>query len=190
MNEIGSYLRNLRKMRGLTLVQLQEKSGVSNSYISQIENGQFQPSPDILKKLSVPLEISVFDLLKEAGYYSDEEYELATNLMNLNFRSVLKWSEDQLFTEKDTIIIREHFHDLLARYKQLVERYAYAKRAWSSSEGLYRQLYKDRLSDEEIKELYLKNELEHQIQSASEWIKAFPNWIARNEYREDENKEE
>lgn len=45
----------------------------------------------------------------------------------------------------------------------------------------YRQLYIDRLTDKEIKELFLKNELEYKLDSASDWIKAFPQWITEKE---------
>lgn len=71
--EFGEYLRSLRKGKKLTLVELAEASNVSNPYISQIENGKFQPSNDILHKLAIPLGVSHFDLLIAAGYYTNEE---------------------------------------------------------------------------------------------------------------------
>lgn len=54
--EFGHYLRGLRKARGLTLVDLNKASGVSQPYLSQIENGKAGgvPSPDILKKSPNP----------------------------------------------------------------------------------------------------------------------------------------
>lgn len=66
--ELGKHLRSSRKNKGLTLVELSNKSGVSNPYISQIENGKFKPSPDVLKKLSAVLDESYLDLLRAAGY--------------------------------------------------------------------------------------------------------------------------
>ncbi|MCM3359364.1 helix-turn-helix domain-containing protein [Psychrobacillus sp. MER TA 171] len=71
-NEIGEFLKSLRKMRGLTLVQLEKISAVSNSYISQVENGHFKPSPDVLAKLSKALNANFFDLMVKAGYISTE----------------------------------------------------------------------------------------------------------------------
>lgn len=66
--EIGKHIRSLRKKQGITITQLAEKSGVSHSYISQIENGKFNPSPEILRKLSEPLGVSYEDLMIKAGY--------------------------------------------------------------------------------------------------------------------------
>lgn len=81
---IGEFIKFRRKEKGLTLVDLQEASGVSNSYLSQIENGKFKPSSDILKKLATPLEISYYELMFKAGYipkmYLDEANKLEKNL--------------------------------------------------------------------------------------------------------------
>ena len=68
MNNLGKYLKKARKSKNLTLLQLQEKSGVSNSHISRIERGLREPSPETLKKISSPLGIPYEMLLEKAGY--------------------------------------------------------------------------------------------------------------------------
>lgn len=70
--EFGSYLRTLRKEKGLTLVELANLTGVSNPYISQIENGKFLPSPDILEKLAKGLEVSSVNLLLKSGHLGED----------------------------------------------------------------------------------------------------------------------
>lgn len=50
--EIGTLLRNLRLRRGLSQFDLASASGINNSYLSRIENGERRPSPKILKKFS------------------------------------------------------------------------------------------------------------------------------------------
>jgi SOS regulatory protein LexA len=71
--EFGAYLKKLRKEKGLTIRQLEEKSGVSNAYLSQLENGKRGlPSPDILKKIHEPLEVGYDELMEKAGYISAE----------------------------------------------------------------------------------------------------------------------
>jgi len=72
-NNFGEYLRGLRKEKRLTLVQLSKLSGVSNPYLSQIENNKFIPSPDILRKLYRSLGVGYTTLLDKAGYMEDEE---------------------------------------------------------------------------------------------------------------------
>lgn len=69
--EFGSYLRKLRKERGLSIRRLEEMSGVSNAYLSQIENGKRGlPSPEILKKIYEPLDVGYTELMEKAGYIS------------------------------------------------------------------------------------------------------------------------
>ncbi len=46
-------LKDMRKMKGFTIRELADRSGVSAAYISQLENGnRGVPSPDVLMKLS------------------------------------------------------------------------------------------------------------------------------------------
>lgn len=67
--DFGEYLRQLRKERKLTIRQLDMYSGVSNSYISQMERGERGiPSPEILRKLSKPLGVSYEELMVKAGH--------------------------------------------------------------------------------------------------------------------------
>jgi transcriptional regulator with XRE-family HTH domain len=73
-NDFGQYLKDRRKLLRLTLVQLSEQSGVSQPYLSQIENGKVQfPSPTILKKLTTPLDVNFTSLMVRAGYFDELE---------------------------------------------------------------------------------------------------------------------
>lgn len=72
--DFSRYLRGLRKEKKLTIRQLDMYSGVSHSYISQMERGDRGiPSPDILKKLAKPLGVEYEELMERAGYITKEE---------------------------------------------------------------------------------------------------------------------
>lgn len=62
---LGQQLRVLRRGRGLSLVDLAERTGLSIGNLSQIERGVSAPSVRSLKKLSEALQISVGDLFQE-----------------------------------------------------------------------------------------------------------------------------
>jgi len=67
----GSKLREYRKESNLTLVQLSELTGISQSYLSQIETGKAGiPSPDMLRRLADGLSYpaTYAALLHDAGY--------------------------------------------------------------------------------------------------------------------------
>ncbi|WP_180953714.1 helix-turn-helix domain-containing protein [Bacillus sp. T33-2] len=71
--EFGKYIKSLRKEQNLTIRQLEDKSGVSNAYLSQIENGKRGlPSPDIIKKIHEPLGVGYDELMEKAGYISPD----------------------------------------------------------------------------------------------------------------------
>lgn len=58
-------LREFRVELGWTQAQLASESGVSQTYISEIELGKKQPTITIAKKLAKAMDVSVSDLLEE-----------------------------------------------------------------------------------------------------------------------------
>jgi HTH-type transcriptional regulator, competence development regulator len=78
MESFGSYMRRLRKSRGLTLKQVETQAKVSNAYISQIERGlRKPPHPDILKRLAKAYDVQHRELLVVAGYLEEDSAETA-----------------------------------------------------------------------------------------------------------------
>jgi transcriptional regulator with XRE-family HTH domain len=76
-NEFGEYLRKLRNKRNLTTNQVELYAGVSNSYISLLENGKRGiPSPEILRKLASLYRVSYDELMTKAGYLEDYKAEI------------------------------------------------------------------------------------------------------------------
>ena len=72
VNDFAEYLRSLREGQKLSVREAAAKSGVSVSYITQIENKRRKPpGPDVLKKLAPAYNVPVRDLLKAAGYMED-----------------------------------------------------------------------------------------------------------------------
>ena len=68
--EIGDMIKRQREKLGFSQRQLSYMSGVSNTEIKRIEDGdRKQPSQEILKKLATPLRINYEDMLRTAGYY-------------------------------------------------------------------------------------------------------------------------
>ena len=64
MDTIGARVREQRKLRGMTLLQLAKQAGLSQSYLSQLENGVIErPSGASLSALAGVLEVSMAYLL-------------------------------------------------------------------------------------------------------------------------------
>lgn len=62
---LGPRLRALRTQRGLTLVQLAGKSGLSHPFLSQLERGRARPSMTSLERIAAALSTSVVELLAD-----------------------------------------------------------------------------------------------------------------------------
>ena len=79
VENFGEYLRTLRLEKRYSLRQVEELSGVSNSYLGLIERGQRPiPGADILKKLAPVFDVPVRDLLAAAGYLKEEDIRVYT----------------------------------------------------------------------------------------------------------------
>ena len=113
--QFGSYIKELRKKKGLTLASLSALSGVSHPYLSQIENGKLKnfPSPEILIKISEPLEVRYEKLLIAAGHLDDEDlhgyYERDVKLYEMTTKVLKALSTDGYFFEDVQIKIFELF---------------------------------------------------------------------------------
>lgn len=70
MNDsLGTYLRNTRKQRNFTLRAVETETGISNAYLSQLENNKISyPSPKFLGKLAGLYDVPYECLMKLAGY--------------------------------------------------------------------------------------------------------------------------
>jgi len=92
MANIGEYVKSLRKARGYTQRKLGYLSGVSNATINRIENNISVPEPDTLKKLSHPLGVPYYDLLKAAGYLNEKRF-LPDNIKLIRLRKGMTCSQ-------------------------------------------------------------------------------------------------
>lgn len=92
---IGTYIRELRKSKNISINNLVSLSGISKGYISQIENNKFNPSPEILKKIAAALETDYFVLMNRAGYIET----LGETIQDLRHQN--GWSIEDL--EKETL---------------------------------------------------------------------------------------
>jgi transcriptional regulator with XRE-family HTH domain len=61
---VGEQIRFIRKAKGLTQEVLAEKSGLSFSYVSDVERGERNISLESLEKIIVALEVSPNEIFK------------------------------------------------------------------------------------------------------------------------------
>jgi len=61
--QLGRYMQNIRKSKGLTQEELAEAVGKSTSWIGRIETGRVTPNMKLLQKISRALGVRVKDLI-------------------------------------------------------------------------------------------------------------------------------
>lgn len=59
---IGSRLRQLRRRRGRTLVEVSLRAGISPQYLSEIERGLKDPSSEVVAAVAGSLDVTVLEL--------------------------------------------------------------------------------------------------------------------------------
>ena len=72
---LGEIIKERRKAKGLTQVELSTLSEVSGAYIGRSERGERFPSGMILRKLAGPLGFTTIELLKVVGILSPDEID-------------------------------------------------------------------------------------------------------------------
>lgn len=81
----GEIIKNERKEAKLTQVELAKKSGISRTYLSDVENNRYKPSVEMIKKISQTISESkdvavegIFSKIMNASGYSieDEEFKV------------------------------------------------------------------------------------------------------------------
>ncbi|WP_165907801.1 helix-turn-helix domain-containing protein [Hydrogenispora ethanolica] len=91
LKAFASYIKALRNDRKLTIHQVEAYSGVSNSYLSLLENAKRGiPSPEILRKLAPVYKVPYEELMIKAGYAHKGFFEIDEDgLAHLNLGEFL-----------------------------------------------------------------------------------------------------
>jgi len=107
METLGKTLKSTRENVSLTLRDVENSTGISNAYLSQLENDKIKnPSANILYKLASVYKISLDVLLTASGIIEKKE-----NIDNIN--------DDQSFLEKEIAFYKDKLSP--DEEKQIVE---------------------------------------------------------------------
>jgi len=104
----GKYLRLLRVNAGLTMVETSKLTGVTQGYISQIENEVHRPSARTLSKLAKAYGVSPLTLMKKAGIISEGHTRIPeASLRDLRVAQGLSRSELERMLRKALYSVNE-----------------------------------------------------------------------------------
>lgn len=84
--DIGGKIKRIRKSKDMSQSELAEKSGVAQSTLSYLENGNKHPQFDTLSAICKGLGVSVFELLSYGENQSSKKmFEEQYNALSLGF---------------------------------------------------------------------------------------------------------
>lgn len=84
VNLVGSRIRELRKGRHLTQIELSEKIGVAQSDLSRMEQGEYKVGLDTLFKLLQVFDLKISEFFGESETTGPEDRELVTEYRELS----------------------------------------------------------------------------------------------------------
>ena len=109
---LAPYLRAQRQMARLSLRSLATMTGVSDSYLSQVERGLHQPSPEVLKAMASALGMSANSFYERMGWLDTDEEADANGTATEGVEMAIE-RDERLTPSKKTA--------LLAVYRSMVE---------------------------------------------------------------------
>jgi len=87
MTKLGKALSSAREREGLTLRDVERATGVSNAYLSQLENDRIKsPSPNVLHTLAQLYGVPYSALMSAAGYPASESGAIPSDAIRLAAR--------------------------------------------------------------------------------------------------------
>lgn len=81
---LSERLRTKRKKLGLTLKEVHERTGLSVSFLSEVERGKTNPSVETLKKLANCYNVPVSELVPEENRELPNSLEEARDQLNIS----------------------------------------------------------------------------------------------------------
>ncbi|GGB40548.1 helix-turn-helix domain-containing protein [Virgibacillus dakarensis] len=106
--DFGTYIKEIRKSKNVSLREAARRSGISHPYLSQIETGKnTKPTPTIIKKLAYGLNVPYMQLMDKAGY---TDYTYDTIAETLDADNHLDKSQDLyvLLNREDDLYYRNY----------------------------------------------------------------------------------
>jgi len=119
MGNIGAFLEDIQRQRGISLRKMSRESGVSASTLSRWREGKQTPSPKSCKMLAEYLSLPVEHVLALAGHLKPLHKDSADSLPEFREYALKKYpdelDDDMIAMIEDLIYRRKSRHEQQAR---------------------------------------------------------------------------
>lgn len=94
MNELGTFIKEIRTEKGLSIRRLAELADISHTEVKRIEDGlRKQTSPQVLRSIASALGVPYENLMAIAGYIDEPIEETGTSVAGIKDAEDLSWDE-------------------------------------------------------------------------------------------------
>lgn len=104
MQETGRYIRQYRKVAGLTQEELAQKVGISTMSIRRYESGERIASKDLIQSIAAALDVSPFYLLGDESALSPSEIKASMGLEGYLKSLGYEFIEDYEYNGKECLL--------------------------------------------------------------------------------------
>jgi len=119
---LGNNIRKIRKAKNMTARKLAELSGISLSYISQIENNiRTRPSPEAINRIAAALDVPVLRLIQEDYFEKAKTSEELISLLS----DILEIPPEKFNDISERIILYNEDINKITKLAPILERYIY-----------------------------------------------------------------
>ncbi|MBN8669379.1 MAG: helix-turn-helix transcriptional regulator [Chitinophagales bacterium] len=102
---LGKKLKDAREHLLMTLRQVEDATGISNAYLSQLENDKIQkPSANILYKLATIYKVNLNALLAAAGIIQDATNSVGVSEEDKILSNIAFYAENLSNEEKNEVL--------------------------------------------------------------------------------------
>lgn len=97
MNELGTYIKEKRTEKGLSIRRLAELAAISHTEVKRIEDGlRKQTSPQVLRSIASALGVPYEDLMAAAGYIDEPTAETESSTVATGIKDTGDLSQEEI----------------------------------------------------------------------------------------------
>ena len=97
MNELGTYIKEKRTEKGLSIRRLAELAAISHTEVKRIEDGlRKQTSPQVLRSIASALGVPYEDLMAAAGYIDEPTAETESGTVATGIKDTEDLSQEEI----------------------------------------------------------------------------------------------
>lgn len=180
--KIGDRIKQIRLSKNISQKQLASILNIPVSTLANYENNHREPKIETLKKIANALNIKLTDLMNDDLGTLTKEYLFQDNLLDISISSLEYYLNDKLLKDSEKAVLMNFTNDFLLEYTELLKSFANIERYWDNSYNEYNT--NSSLNENELKILFLRENLNNQLNNISNLINNFPSYIVHNEIKE------